>query len=56
LAYRLAFYFQTSPDFWMNLQQHYDLEVCRDYEEEQIKKEVRPLTDTKTTSRSRKTL
>src|SRR4051794_3381287 len=43
LAYRLAFYFQTSPDFWMNLQQHYDLEICRSYEEEQIKKEVKPL-------------
>jgi hypothetical protein len=27
----------------MNLQQHYDLEICRDYEEEQIKKEVHPL-------------
>ena len=41
LAFRLAFYFNTSPDFWMNLQQHYDLEICRDYEEEQIKKEVK---------------
>ena len=25
----------------MNCQQHYDLEICRDYEEEQIKKERR---------------
>ena len=28
----------------MNVQQHYDLEICRDYEEEQIKKEVKPIT------------
>jgi addiction module HigA family antidote len=54
LAYRLAFFFQTSPDFWMNLQQHYDLEICRDYEEEQIKKEVRPLPRLKEATRSRK--
>jgi hypothetical protein len=39
----------------MNLQQHYDLEICRDYEEEQIKKEVHPLTQPKeTNSRLRK--
>lgn len=44
LAFRLAFHFNTSPDFWMNLQQHYDLEICRDYEEQQIKKEVKPLS------------
>ncbi|MFZ1652967.1 MAG: HigA family addiction module antitoxin, partial [Candidatus Nanopelagicales bacterium] len=26
-ALRLARYFDTSPQFWMNLQNHYDLEV-----------------------------
>lgn len=25
-AFRLGFYFGISPDFWMNLQSHYDLE------------------------------
>ncbi|QQR54481.1 HigA family addiction module antidote protein [Candidatus Peregrinibacteria bacterium] len=25
-ALRLAKYFQTSPEFWLNLQSHYDLE------------------------------
>ncbi|CAJ0916992.1 166_t:CDS:2 [Entrophospora sp. SA101] len=50
LAFRLAFYFNTSPDFWMNLQQHYDLEICRDYEETQIKKEVHPLIIPRKTS------
>lgn len=54
LAYRLAFYFTTSPDFWMNCQQHYDLEICRDYEEEQIKKEIQPLIHPKETNRLRK--
>jgi len=54
LAYRLALYFSTSPDFWMNLQQHYDLEICRDYEEAQIKKEVHPLVSLKETARLRK--
>ena len=55
LAFRLSFYFNTSPDFWMNLQQHYDLEICRDYEETQIKKEIKPLIQPKeTVSRLRK--
>jgi antitoxin HigA-1 len=54
LAYRLAFHFQTSPDFWMNLQQHYDLEICRDYEEDQIKKEVHPLIQKSSNGRIRK--
>ena len=29
-ALRLAERFGTSPEFWMNLQVHYDLEVARD--------------------------
>jgi len=28
-ALRLAVYFGTTPDFWMNLQTHYDLEVVK---------------------------
>lgn len=43
IALRLAVYFGISAQFWMNLQQHYDLEVAKDSEEEKIKKEVRPL-------------
>jgi plasmid maintenance system antidote protein VapI len=34
----------------MNLQQHYDLEICREYEEERIKKEVKPLLSKKNNS------
>ena len=29
-ALRLARFFGTTPEFWMNLQAHYDLEVARD--------------------------
>jgi addiction module HigA family antidote len=28
-ALRLARYFQTTPQFWLNLQMHYDLEMAR---------------------------
>jgi addiction module HigA family antidote len=42
-ALRLARYFGTSAEVWMNLQSHYDLELARDNVEEQIMAEVRPL-------------
>ncbi len=29
-ALRLSIAFRTSPEFWMNLQAHYDLELARD--------------------------
>ena len=29
-ALRLARYFETTPQFWLNLQAHYDLEIARD--------------------------
>lgn len=42
VALRLGTYFGISAQFWMNLQQHYDLEVSKDLFEKQVKKEVRP--------------
>ncbi|MCB0160696.1 MAG: HigA family addiction module antidote protein [Caldilineaceae bacterium] len=42
-ALRLARYFGTSAELWMNLQAHYDLELARDEAEEQIMAEVQPL-------------
>jgi antitoxin HigA-1 len=42
-ALRLARYFGTSPEFWMNLQAHYDLEVEEERARDIIEKEVRPL-------------
>jgi addiction module HigA family antidote len=41
-ALRLARYFGTSAEFWLNLQNHYDLEVEEDRAGERIEREVRP--------------
>ena len=40
MALRLGKYFDMSPNFWMNLQSRYELEVARDASEEQIEREV----------------
>ena len=39
-ALRLARYFGTSEEFWLNLQMHYDLEVERDRLGPRLKREV----------------
>ena len=41
-ALRLARFFGTSPEVWMNLQAHYDLEVARDDLDERVEREVVP--------------
>lgn len=41
-ALRLSRWLGTSPDFWLNLQQMYDLEVARMQAEETIEREVIP--------------
>lgn len=41
-ALRLGRYFGTSPQFWMNLQTNYDLEVAQDAAGEQIEARVNP--------------
>ena len=41
-ALRLARYFHTSPQFWLNLQAHYDLEIAQETRlVERVIKEVR---------------
>ncbi len=45
-ALRLARYFGTSPEFWLNLQQQYDLSVVRAERKGQIEREVRTLAGT----------
>jgi addiction module HigA family antidote len=40
-AHRLARYWATTPEFWMNLQSHYDLENALDQHAKQIR-QVRP--------------
>jgi len=42
VALRLARYFGTSPELWMNLQSQYDLETARDKAGHEIAK-IRPL-------------
>ena len=41
-AMRLARYFGTSPQYWLNLQNAYDLEVAAEEIRERIEKEVLP--------------
>ena len=41
-ALRLARYFGTSPQMWLNLQKHYELEVAQDEFAARIAKEVQP--------------
>ena len=42
-ALRLARYFGNSPEFWMNLQSAYDLEVAQRALAERIKRDIHPL-------------
>lgn len=42
-ALRLARYFGMSTGFWMNAQNHYDLEVQKDLLEDRLEKEVKVL-------------
>ena len=42
-AVRLARYFGVSAEFWMNLQQRYDLEVRKDQIAAKLATEIRPL-------------
>ena len=41
-ALRLARYFGTSPQFWINLQANYDLEVAQDAAGSEIESQVKP--------------
>ena len=43
-ALRLARYLRTTPEYWLNMQTRYDLEVARDKWEDRVKSEVRPRT------------
>ena len=43
-ALRLARFFDTTPEVWMNLQALYDLETARDTVASKIEREVKPLS------------
>jgi addiction module HigA family antidote len=42
-ALRLARYFKTTPQFWLNLQTKYNLESTEDEKLAQIERDVRPI-------------
>lgn len=42
-ALRLAQCFGTTPEFWLNMQTSYDLDVMRDKEADKIRREVLPV-------------
>jgi addiction module HigA family antidote len=42
-ALRLARYFNTTPQFWMNLQAAYDLDVAQDKQLARINRDVQPM-------------
>lgn len=42
-ALRLARLFNTTPEFWLNLQTHYDLEKARNLEQSKVNREVHPM-------------
>jgi len=41
-ALRLARYFNTTPQFWINLQAHYELDIARLATEKAIARTIRP--------------
>ena len=41
-ALRLARYFNTTPDYWINMQAQYELETARDEWDTRIQSEVHP--------------
>jgi antitoxin HigA-1 len=41
-ALRLARYFDTTPDYWINMQAQYELETARDEWDAKIQSQVRP--------------
>jgi len=48
-ALRLAKLFHMSPEYWMGLQVHYDLDVAMDKAHSSIERDVRPLPIDETT-------
>ncbi len=42
-ALRLAVYFNMTPEFWMNLQSHYDLKLAKQNLLPKIERNVRPV-------------
>lgn len=43
MALRLARFFSTTAEFWINLQAHYELSLSRQQAEEEINRDVHPM-------------
>lgn len=43
MALRLARYFKTSAEFWMNLQSHYELETAKDEIGVAVERQIEPM-------------
>lgn len=41
-ALRLSRFFETTPEFWMNLQSHYELQVVKNSIEEELAETIQP--------------
>jgi len=48
-ALRLGRYFRMTPEFWMNIQSHYDLETARDAKDRMIRESIKPAPQDKKT-------
>jgi antitoxin HigA-1 len=46
MSLRLARYFRTTPEFWINLQAHHDLAISKQEVESKINHEVEPMSTT----------
>jgi addiction module HigA family antidote len=44
-AIRLGYLFRTTPDFWLNLQSRYELELARRQNGAEIERAIRPIKD-----------
>ncbi len=45
MALRLSLYFRQSPQYWLNLQSRYDLDIAVDALAERLTQEITPLQD-----------
>jgi addiction module HigA family antidote len=43
MALRMARYFKTSAEFWMNLQSHYELETAKDEIGDAVERQIEPM-------------
>jgi addiction module HigA family antidote len=46
MALRLGRFFHTTPEFWVNLQSHYDLAISKQEAGEKINRDVHPMEKT----------